>query len=94
MKSKSPRKINSMQKEEFIIYDADNLQNLVTIQSTELKTNTMNNGEKFVELCEDLKMLFDKMTSKNPHSVHKLDSQYVSYQDLTKDELLLMGSLF
>jgi len=25
MKSKSPRKINSMQKEEFIIYDADNL---------------------------------------------------------------------
>lgn len=54
----------------------------------------MNNGENFVELCEDLKMLFDKMTSKNPHSVHKLDSQYVSYQDLTKDELLLMGSLF
>ena len=39
-------------------------------------------------------MLFDKMTSKNPYSVNKLDSQYVSYQQLTKEELLLMGALF
>lgn len=34
------------------------------------------------------------MTYKNPSEVEKLDSQYVSYQELTKEELVLMGSLF
>ena len=41
-----------------------------------------------------MKILFEKMTRNNPDKGGILDSQYVSYEELTKEELLLMGVLF
>ena len=98
MTPKSKKALNTYRNDEFVIYDADHLEGMVTQQSHELKeSKTRDNSianclPDYLE--EDLRNLFHKMTSKNPEGVNNLDSQYVSYQELGKEELILMGVLF